>query len=296
MKLAGAAAAIGLGLSTAANAAAPRVAPAEEPAGVTVAEAQTLPVGELAHRILGDIGALVADVDRPSWGPPPQRFPGVPLLPSWPPPIPPPMNELVFYSRPAVAGGGFGLCEETVFRVVMGSGPVAAPTGLWIERWYGVVGSPDRPTDDWSDRYVAELAATCRDQPVSRTYFPAPNPYAASAAAGITLALASAARSNAPPAFGFSCSDDRYPCRYSYRNLHDLDVSRITEVREIPCPKAPYREGEVRECYHILYSTGLEGGRRVLMLRAQDIDVEADVADRTIRILSVAYDESVATP
>lgn len=78
-------------------------------------EAQTLPLVELAHRVLGATGAIVIDAERPHW----------PVCTGMCPPAqphadgPPPLTSLTFYTRASASNeaGWFGLCRATAVDV-----------------------------------------------------------------------------------------------------------------------------------------------------------------------------------
>ena len=82
---------------------------------LTAQEAQTLPVREIAQRVLGAAGALVIDVERPRWPScvglcPPQRST---------PEGPPSVKTLTLYTRASATteAGWLGLCRATAIDV-----------------------------------------------------------------------------------------------------------------------------------------------------------------------------------
>jgi hypothetical protein len=221
--------------------------------GITAIDAQRLPLRELAHRVLGQVGdALVADVDRPSWGDP-----------TLPAPVPspmgaPPLYELTFYSRPYLVIA-YGLCGEDVitvrFRTADGSDSSSAtdttpmkPEMISAEVRYGVVGSVEPPADYWTDAYEKKLREICASQEVARNYFPAHNNLEAQSISRLVQALAAAGEHRKPFTFRLKCVGLGQPCPDAHKSLASLDVRNIESVKTIDCP-SPSQLPKYPQCY-----------------------------------------------
>ena len=107
---------------------------------LTAQEAQTLPVREIAQRVLGAAGALVIDVERPRWPScvglcPPQRST---------PEGPPPVKTLTLYTRASATteAGWLGLCRATAIDVSFDEN--GAITGLQQSTTVGWLGELTR--------------------------------------------------------------------------------------------------------------------------------------------------------
>ena len=89
---------------------------------LTAREAQTLPVAELAQRVLGATSAIVVDVKRPAW------FDCVGLYPVCEPhPVgPPPLTSMTFYTRASAESeaGWLGLCSATQIDISFDEGGI----------------------------------------------------------------------------------------------------------------------------------------------------------------------------
>ena len=196
MRLALIIAAAALGLTTPVSSA--------EPPGLSLREAQTLPEPLLAERVLGALGTLYSEIERP--GPAIRR--GRAFV-------------IQFASTPRSAGYP-GLCEADTITVNFGP-PADSPStamahvqSAYHGTTYRIVSDTAPPTGGWSDSYSRTLAAQCAaagpalSQPgMARRFFGGGNPVgsafrAAHAYFGArTLAMASSTAS--PPA---QCHDD----------------------------------------------------------------------------------------
>lgn len=193
---------------------------------VTAIDAQKLPLRILAKKVLGQVGLLMIDVQRPSWGnQPPVLYP--PHLP-WPPPGIPPLGQLRFFGRAEVTGSQFGMCGSDWVTVdFTHAGKVRA---IRARRHYGVAGPIYRAPGTWT---YAEAGKICDSVKSTRNYFPAPDPDAA-----LTIATYVDAIHGVGP---FARQSFSYVCSGCTRALSRqwvlrwLRRSRIRHVRYIPC-------------------------------------------------------------
>lgn len=149
---------------------------------VTAIDAQKLPLRILAKKALGEVGLLMIDVQRPSWGSQPLG-PYPPHLP-WPPPGIPPLSHLRFFGRAEVTGSQFGMCGSDWVTVGFTDG--GKVESIRARRHYGVAGPIYRAPGTGT---YAEAGKICDSVKSTRHYFPAPDPEAA-----LTIATASDGR------------------------------------------------------------------------------------------------------
>ncbi len=212
---------------------------------VSVSQALSLPVDELAHHGLGAVGDIVMDVDRPSWGP-------NPLVVEWPPKGRPPMNELRFYGRPS--GGFAGLCSADWITVQFDDDmKLSADQGLRVkginaETRYGVGGRIDPPYGAASTDVDGDVAARCRGA-TSRDYFPAPDFWTAHTIALFVERISYEAKAGGSLSFSVSCSPEAYGrCKSPGKILQSLDVRDIQASEKTDCSKdAP----KIADCYKL---------------------------------------------
>ena len=141
---------------------------------LTPAEAQTLPVAELARRVLGAAGTLVVDVARPSW---PQC---VGLCAPQPPHVqgePPPLRTLTFYTGAVATGDAnwLGLCRATAIDVTFDA--TGAVTGLDQRATVGWLGALTRQAQGSGPAAIttisaqyAQVDARCRALPTTGNF------------------------------------------------------------------------------------------------------------------------------
>lgn len=148
-------------------------------ATITPQEAQSLPIPELAQRVLGAAGTVVTDVDRPRWPtcvgfcPPPVPHPDGP----------PPLTTLTFYTRASASSeaGWLDLCRATAIDVS-------------FDKSGAVTGSNQRPTVGWlgaltrtrtgngpvsvaaMSAQFSDFEARCRALPTTKHFIPAFGP------------------------------------------------------------------------------------------------------------------------
>lgn len=146
---------------------------------LTPQEAQTLPVPELAARVLGAAGAIVVDVERP-------HFPvcvGLcpPLLPHSD--SPPPLTSLTLYTRASASSEAdwLGLCRATAIEVNFDkSGIVTSLDQRTTVGWLGALtrtktGNGPGGAAAVSSQY-ADFEARCRALPTTRQFVSAFGP------------------------------------------------------------------------------------------------------------------------
>lgn len=261
-------------------------AAAQEPVrGVSALEAQELTVNELARRTLGDVGALVIDVDRPEWGSDPGAWSR--SRSATPQSAPPLFYELVFYAQPTVAS--FGMCRQLIITVrfarAESNGARQLPESMKSEVRYGVVGELTPPQGQTPSAYLEALRPQCATQPAGRDYFPA-NGNDAVDAAQISHTFASLGQANAMPSFRFSCRTFDQPCRNTNETLRSLDWRQIRSVDAIPCGPGPHSVSYPR-CYDIVYGITMSYGRRANTLGYYTLRVAAGAADSSGRDFAI---------
>jgi hypothetical protein len=233
-------------------------ASSEAPATVTVREAQTLPLRELARLVLGAAGGIVVDVDRPQWGP----EPGPPLrLPpgTWPPAGPPPMSELVFYGQPRFVGTYKGLCGAERITVHFDDESKGAPdaglavTAIQADTRFGVEGSMEGPYPS-----IDVHDALCREAKTSRDYFPAPDVGAAWDIAQYLHVISREAQASAALPFVVACGPEAFGvCADQRRFLKSVALADIDTAKTVTCPKTTPKNAS---CYEL---TMREPGRHI---------------------------------
>lgn len=251
---------------------------------ITPDEAQSLPVQELARRVLGDLGsAIVIDVDRPSWGPRP-----MPVAPvSWPPPGPPKIEQLIFYGRPHVTGSQFGLCGADVITVNYEEHNV--PRVLAQER-YGVEYPLEKWPSTWSYDQSDRVCKAARDV---KQYFPAPDGESAYEIARQFSFIARAARSGTLP-FRVACTGLVEACKTrSKKLLASLSTQEIADAKEINCPSGTRRYGtcfELKVCGpNNIYNHDCDGSYRNITIVGSDYLKSLSIKSVTIEWVTVIY-------
>jgi hypothetical protein len=246
-----------------------------QPESLTLREAQTLPVDELAHRILGAAGSLVYDLDRPDWGPCPILVGRCRL--KWPPDAPPPLDQLVFYGR-AFATGFKGLCRSNLIVVELGdSGSI---TNLSSVTRYGMESTIQTVRKQKS----AEVCANSNDV---RFYFEAVDALSAFNGIRFVSEIMRASSLNTKVPYKIKCTFSRGPrCVNTRSILQELDVREIAKFEAVDCateiPNFP-------DCYKITFQhSGDDGGTRQIELIARGYATQDSV-----QILSVDLDEEI---
>jgi hypothetical protein len=177
-------------------------------AGTTAEVARTMPMTELARKLLGDSGAVMIDLDRP-------RFEGI-------------LEPIRFYSHATVTGSQFGMCGAD--WVTVGFDEKGEVATVSSERRYGLAGDTYRAPGNWSYDESGKICASVKS---TRSYFPAPDASAAQDIAWYVDAISSKgpfARQN----FGYSCAG---LCAKDRGDLKWLKLDEIDSTRVIDCPK-----------------------------------------------------------
>jgi hypothetical protein len=258
-------------------------------AALTPEEAQTLPVPELAAKVLGEAGATVIDVDRPRW-PVCEGF--CPTEDEGPRTQAPPLSlGLTFYQRPIAATGGqnewTGLCAVGIVGVQYDSEGKVQSFGSGIR--YGVRGSMQRRASNPADFMKLQSAdnAACAANADVRSYFIADDDVAAFRAALAFRMIADASRSPAPLPFALKCrSEIIRECNGQARSksfLERLDVSAIASVFGVDCKDAdsPLQRVAPDGCYEI--------GLRAPMGQSESLILEVADAYAEMRIVRLEY-------
>lgn len=222
----------------------PMLMPLGARAQTSPAEAQELPLEALAGKLLGDFGALMMDVERPSWGP---RYHRLPESIPWPPERPPPLRKLRFYSRAAVARAWPGLCASDWVTVWF------EETGnierVDVENRFGVEGNLYASPASWNNE---QSGATCSAVQSTRGYFPAPDEQAAHRIARYVDVIAGRGPF-AGQDFKFSCSPE---CRGGRAALRFLELADIDRAREVDCKPTALT---LPSCYELTVGEGRLG-------------------------------------
>ena len=273
-------------------------AAAQEPMrGISALEAQELTAQELANRTLGDIGALVIDVDRPEWGSDPGAWARRRGLS--PPSVPSLFYELAFYARPEVSS--FGMCQQLVITVHFARaesvGARQLPDRIRTEVRYGVVGELTPPEGQTPSSYLETLRPVCANQPAGRDYFPADGGGDADYAARISHHLTSLGQARETPSFRFTCRTFNQPCRDANATLRLLDWRQIRSIDRIPCTAGEHSVRYPR-CYNIVYGITMSYGRRAHTLGYNTLYVVAGTDNSTgrgftIESADVRFDSAV---
>lgn len=177
-------------------------------AGITSDQARTMSLPKLAHRLLGESGAIMIDVDRP-------RLSNLEDDP------------IRFYTHAMATGSQFGLCAGD--WVTVGFNAKQTIESLSAERRYGVAGDlyhPPKAQDD-SRKLCASVKST-------KNYYPSPDAQAALSVALYVDAIAG----NGPFSnqnFSYECTGR---CAEGRDDLKWLTLDKIDSVRLIDCPKS----------------------------------------------------------
>jgi hypothetical protein len=237
----------------------PAAALAAPAVAVTPEEAQSLPLAELARRVLGEAGAAVVDVDRPEW--PTCDIMCPPLTEQQRRQAPPLRLGLRFYQRPFAASLALhqwtGLCgTNLIFVHYDEQGRVSAiATG---QRWgvpngMGRIASPP-PAQEFMSRLAAETAK-CQGADL-RTFFVADDDVSALRVAVAAQLFAEAASRSDPLPFKLACNSHLGDCkgRDAVETVAAaFQVSRITQVSQVDCakPERPIVRYNQDGCYEL---------------------------------------------
>jgi hypothetical protein len=178
-------------------------------AATTAKQARTMPLAQLAQKLLGDSGEVMIDLDRP-------RFEGI-------------LEPIRFYSRATVTGSQFGMCGAD--WVTVGFDEKGDVETVSAQRRYGVAGDIYRPPGKWSYDESGEICASVKS---TRSYFPAPDPQSALEIAWYVDSITGKGPF-AKQRFGYSCTG---LCAKNRGDLKWLRLEQITSTRTIDCPKS----------------------------------------------------------
>ncbi|MEJ7933660.1 hypothetical protein WG907_05215 [Sphingobium sp. AN558] len=135
---------------------------------LTPYEAQTLPVSELAQRVLGAAGAVVVDVERPTW----------PVLPAQNLPVGlPALTYLTFYTHASATSeaGWLGLCQAAAIDISFGKDGTVTdmrqrPTIGWIGALTHQPSASGAIDEAALSKQYSEFNARCQALPTTRRF------------------------------------------------------------------------------------------------------------------------------
>ncbi|HET7332233.1 hypothetical protein [Dyella sp.] len=194
--------------------------PSISAAKTTAEQARTMPMQQLAQKLLGESGSVMIDVDRP-------RFEGI-------------LESVRFYSHAMVTGSQFGMCGAD--WVTVGFDENGEVETVSSQRRYGVAGDIYRAPGTWS---YDESGKICASVTSTRNYFPAPDSQSALEIAWYVDAISG----NGPFAkqtFGYSCTG---LCSKSRGDLKWLRLDKIASTRTIDCPKSSLK---LPSCFEVV--------------------------------------------
>ncbi len=229
-------------------------------ATLTPQEAQSLPIPELAQRVLGAAGTVVTDVDRPRWPacvgfcPPPAPHPNGP----------PPLTTLTFYTRASASSeaGWLGLCRATAIDVSFDKS--GAVTGLNQRPTVGWLGALTRTRTGNGPAGVAAMSAQfsdfearCRILPTTKHFVSAFDPLDGERAF-IAVSLIHDSMMKGGP-IRITCAIDLFahqPCgtAVDLRGLaEDVSVEKITGLEQVDPSTGQFVTGGTvdKGCYDI---------------------------------------------
>ncbi len=241
---------------------------------LTLKEAQTLPLPQLAHLVLGDVGAMMVDVDRPP-------------------------HTLRFYERPTAAEVGFGswtgMCQSMVVEPYYDQH--WALTRFSTAYRYGAPrGMRDASQANWT-KASTETQATCHQTGDVRHFFEASEPLSAfRGLAGLQM-FEDAAQNENPLPFRFSCqknagSPQDCSSRTSAAELAKvLDFRRISRIRAVNCKNGIDDETVAPYARHVCYSVDLDrpGVQYFIEMAAAD---PADKLGNDEQLVFIRYTEA----
>ena len=218
--------------------------PSSTLAQVTPEDVQEMPLPDLAKLVLGEVGALMIDVDRPSWG---ERNWRIPSSIPWPPKEAPPVHRLRFFGKGVVTGSQFGMCGSDWVTVKFDEHGVVE--AVEAERRYGVEGNLYSRPGSWT---YEESEKICDGVTSTRSYFPAPGAQSALEIARYLDAIGGKGPF-AGQSFEFHCTG---ACREGREDLRRLALDEIDESREIDClPSA----SALPSCFELILGVGKVG-------------------------------------
>jgi hypothetical protein len=260
---------------------------------ITDRQAQTLPVRELARLVLGAVGDLAVDVDRPT--PEADTASGGAAA----------LDQLTFYVDPSFSQEPFspfplpppppaegtsrdwsvdGVCSLAVIEVAFSSAShegASVVSGLEAETRFALAQKRFRN---------GSLQPACREPGADyRAYFPAPNVDAAWDIGRFVDAIAQAARTKQRLPFAVACRPAP-ACANRRRALSALKVADITSAAEVRCTARAARSA----CYELRLgdAAGALSGTRYVGWKL----TVAGVGGEAPKVLSVGLQPRVAPP
>jgi len=191
---------------------------------LTVHEAKTLPLRELAARLLGASGSIMIDVDRP-------RFDS--------------LEPIRFYSHAIAWGSYFGVCASDLITVDFNEHDRI--DSLQSERRFGLEGDIHRAPGEWT---YDEFGEICSAVTTTRNYFPAPDHGSALDIARYVEAIAGRGPF-AKQQFQYSCTG---ACSDKRTELSWLRLGEIKSAQKIDCGAVTL---DLPDCYEIEIGSGV---------------------------------------
>lgn len=226
-------------------------------ASVTPEQAQTLPVAELARLVLGEAGAVVAEVDRPKWPVQGCGY-GCPPPPREPPKGWPPLDRLTFYGRPAMAWSSNkwrGLCGVQVINVSFSAG--GEVNGIAFDRRWASPFGMERVPAGAARADLPDGDEKCRSGGDPRTFFEADGPIGLTAFRVLVAArlFAEAAERGGRLPFRFKCKSDYFDCENDAARTvaQRIGPSYVSKAEQVDCADRARKLSSflMRACYSV---------------------------------------------
>ena len=196
-------------------------------AQMTAEKARTMPLKALSHRLLGESGSIMIDVDRP-------RYKNT-------------LEPIRFYSHAIAWGSYFGVCASDWVTVEFDEKGYV--DSLQSERRYGVAGNMYGKRKNWTYDAFGKMCASVKS---TKEYFPAPDHGSAWDIARYVDAI-SGVGPFAGQKFSYKCTG---LCAAGRRDLSWLKLGKISRSRTIDCPKTSL---ELPSCYEVVVGDGRVG-------------------------------------
>ena len=224
-------------------------------APLTVQAAQTLPVADLAHIVLGEAGSKVVDIDRPAW----PRCGGVPVSCPGVSGVPPLSQGMTFYYRPEAVSdlNWTGLCVSRTIKVSFG--PEGGVERLEFSSRYKAPSNLRRRMSKWSAWQRADNDACATVGDIKSFFYASDDTTAMRGMIGLAL-FAEASHANRPLPFRFRCEISvavlTNCTAISQRSgiLAAVGFEKVRDIQQTQCP----RQTELpiygaHACYHISF-------------------------------------------
>lgn len=253
---------------------------------VTPEQAQSLPVSELARLVLGEAGALMVDVDRPTW-PTTCRMVACPHYTEEQRRQPPPLSfGLTFYQRPFavsdIADRWTGMCGVVIVDVRFDDRGAVA--GFDTRVSWGAPHGIERVPAERKDHSTRLAAANekCRAAGDPRGFFVSDVDGSAYRVAIAARLFAEAAGRGTPLPFRFKCA--------SYQGECEGGGAEAVAARFRPSNIAQARQVDCASPHLFLTSIGQAGCYRVMFKElGESLLVEVADAWSDLRIVRVEY-------